>query len=231
MALASWTMLFVALFFAYAVLRLRAPDLAAGRPPAAPEAAALPEHARASRVERRPPPRRPPGGGSRAPARSGARSSATLALGSLFLALQLAVWVPLWRSGFRIDTGTYGSIFYGLTVFHALHVLAGLVRPGRPPAGRVRRGRLVSGRAERRAPLGHVLALRRRRLGRHVRRGLSALSSEEERKRREDFYEGRTRRKSTEARRRDDRGGVACGVLAAALSVGGTGCSGPGGPS
>ena len=50
----------------------------------------------------------------------------TLGLGSLFLALQMAVWVPLWRSGFRIDTDTYGSIFYGLTVFHALHVLAGL---------------------------------------------------------------------------------------------------------
>jgi cytochrome c oxidase subunit III len=69
---------------------------------------------------------------------------ATLALGSLFLVLQLAVWIPLWRSGFRIDSGVYGSIFYGLTVFHALHVLAGLVAllvlvPG------ARRGRLRSG--------------------------------------------------------------------------------------
>ena len=26
-----------------------------------------------------------------------------------------------------MDSGVYGSIFYGLTVFHALHVLAGLV--------------------------------------------------------------------------------------------------------
>ena len=54
------------------------------------------------------------------------------------------MWIPLWRSGFRIDSGVYGSIFYGLTVFHALHVLAGLVAllvlvPG------ARKGRLRSG--------------------------------------------------------------------------------------
>ncbi|HTS01198.1 MAG TPA: cytochrome c oxidase subunit 3, partial [Thermoanaerobaculia bacterium] len=69
----------------------------------------------------------------------------TVALGSLFLVLQLAVWVPLWRSGFTIASGVYGSIFYGLTVFHALHVLAGLavllaLVPG------ARKGRYRSGR-------------------------------------------------------------------------------------
>jgi cytochrome c oxidase subunit 3 len=68
-----------------------------------------------------------------------------MALGAAFLALQLAVWIPLWQRGFRIDnTGSYGSIFYGLTVFHALHVLAGLgvlavLLPG------ARRGRWRSG--------------------------------------------------------------------------------------
>jgi cytochrome c oxidase subunit 3 len=125
MALASWTMLFVSLFFSYAVLRLGAGEW----PPVGLEplprllpflntlvlaASSLVLHA---------------GVRPAAAARPGALLSAlrrTLALGSLFLALQLAVWIPLWRSGFRIESGVFGSVFYGLTVFHALHVLAGL---------------------------------------------------------------------------------------------------------
>jgi len=124
MALGSWTMLFVSLFFSYAVLRLGAgewpPDGLEPLPRLLPflntlvlAASSLVLHA----------------GVRSATARAGAllrALKATLALGSLFLVLQLAVWVPLWKSGFRIDTGVYGSIFYGLTVFHALHVLAGL---------------------------------------------------------------------------------------------------------
>jgi heme/copper-type cytochrome/quinol oxidase subunit 3 len=126
MALASWTMLFVALFFAYSVLRLRAsawpPDGLAPLPKALPALNTLVLLGSSILLHF--------GSRPEAEAKRGALRRAllgTLALGSLFLALQLAVWVPLWRSGFRIDTGTYGSIFYGLTVFHALHVLAGLV--------------------------------------------------------------------------------------------------------
>ena len=126
MALASWTMLFVALFFAYAVLRLRAPawppDGLQPLPTALPFLNTLVLLGSSILLHF--------GSRPEAEAKRGALRRAllgTLALGSLFLALQLAVWVPLWRSGFRIDTGTYGSIFYGLTVFHALHVLAGLV--------------------------------------------------------------------------------------------------------
>ena len=126
MALASWTMLFVALFFAYAVLRLRAsawpPDGLPPLPTALPALNTLVLLGSSILLHF--------GTRPEAEAKRGALRRAllgTLALGSLFLALQLAVWVPLWRSGFRIDTGTYGSIFYGLTVFHALHVLAGLV--------------------------------------------------------------------------------------------------------
>ena len=125
MALGSWTMLFVSLFFSYAVLRLGAgqwpPDGLEPLPRLLPflntlvlAASSLVLHA---------------GVRPAAAARPGALLSAlrrTLALGSLFLALQLAVWIPLWRSGFRIESGVFGSIFYGLTVFHALHVLAGL---------------------------------------------------------------------------------------------------------
>jgi len=112
MALGSWTMLFVSLFFSYAVLRLGAgewpPDGLEPLPRLLPflntlvlAASSLVLHA---------------GVRSAAAARPGALLSAlrrTLALGSLFLALQLAVWIPLWRSGFRIESGVFGSIFYG----------------------------------------------------------------------------------------------------------------------
>jgi heme/copper-type cytochrome/quinol oxidase subunit 3 len=42
-----------------------------------------------------------------------------------FLVLQLVVWVSCWRAGLRPETGTYASVFYGLTVFHGVHVLVG----------------------------------------------------------------------------------------------------------
>jgi cytochrome c oxidase subunit 3 len=125
MALGSWTMLFVSLFFSYAVLRLGAgewpPDGLEPLPRLLPclNTLVLVASSAVLHLGVRP----------AAAARPGALLSAlrrTLALGSLFLALQLAVWIPLWRSGFRIESGVFGSIFYGLTVFHALHVLAGL---------------------------------------------------------------------------------------------------------
>ncbi|MGA7990394.1 MAG: cytochrome c oxidase subunit 3 [Thermoanaerobaculia bacterium] len=144
MALASWTMLFGSLFFAYAMLRLRAgtwpPAGVEPLPKLLPLLNTLVLLLSSVWLHR--------GIRPAADARFGALLGAlkgTLALGSLFLVLQLAVWVPLWRSGFRIDSGVYGSIFYGLTVFHALHVLAGLfvllaLVPG------ARKGRYRSGR-------------------------------------------------------------------------------------
>jgi cytochrome c oxidase subunit III len=125
MALASWTMLFASLFFAYAVLRMASdtwpPEGAARLPVALPAfntllllaSSVVLSLGASTRRER-------PGGLRRA-------LHATIALGGLFLALQMVVWVPLWRNGFRLSSGVYGSLFYGLTVFHALHVLAGLV--------------------------------------------------------------------------------------------------------
>ena len=50
----------------------------------------------------------------------------TLALGSSFMALQLIVWSDLWATGLTLSSGTYGSLFYTLTAFHALHVVVGL---------------------------------------------------------------------------------------------------------
>ncbi len=146
MALASWTMLFVALFFAYAVLRLHAttwpPDGLAPLPKALPFLNTLVLLASSVVLNR--------GTGLHAERTPGALRRAilvTMGLGAFFLVLQLAVWIPLWQGGFRIDnTGTYGSIFYGLTVFHALHVLAGLVALGVLLPGAFQ-GRLTSGRS------------------------------------------------------------------------------------
>ena len=143
MALASWSMLFASLFFAYAVLRISSatwpPNGAARLPVALPAfntgvlllssvvlwLGADPRRERAGRL--------------------GRSVLATALLGALFLGLQMTVWVPLWTRGFRMDSGVYASLFYGLTVFHAVHVLAGLVALLWLLRG-ARAGRYVSGR-------------------------------------------------------------------------------------
>lgn len=48
---------------------------------------------------------------------------ATLALGAMFIALQAFEYL---RLGFGVSSHTYGSIFYLMTGFHGIHVLAGL---------------------------------------------------------------------------------------------------------
>jgi cytochrome c oxidase subunit 3 len=73
----------------------------------------------------------------------------TIALGVVFVGLQCKVWADLWESGLHLDSGVYGGTFYLLTAFHLLHVLVGLglltrlvapllrrvpVAPGRVPA-------------------------------------------------------------------------------------------------
>ena len=124
MFLASWAMLFAALFFAYAALRARADvwpppgfRLPLGLPLANTTvllASSLTlalglRDLRAGRARR-----------------LAAWLGLTLALGATFLALQIVVWRSVWQGGLRVDTSVYGSVFYALTVFHALHVLAGL---------------------------------------------------------------------------------------------------------
>ena len=123
--LGSWAMLFIALFFAYAFVRARAP---AWPPLGAP-----------------PLPRLLPGVntlvvlvsslavGRAVHARDLGRARETAAalaiaaaLGALFLFLQTAVWAGLWQDGLVPSGGAYPSVFYAFTVFHALHVLVGL---------------------------------------------------------------------------------------------------------
>jgi heme/copper-type cytochrome/quinol oxidase subunit 3 len=122
--IASWAMLFAALFFAYGLSRVRSlawppadlPRLPLGLPALATVALALSSAClqRAQAAARR-------GAGL---VRPGILASALLGAG--FLALQLVVWRALWAAGLRPETGTYASVFYGLTVFHALHVAVGL---------------------------------------------------------------------------------------------------------
>lgn len=143
MALASWSMLFASLFFAYAVLRMSAatwpPEGASRLPTALPFANTLVLLLSSVVLWRGADPKRErPGTLTRA-------LTATLVLGALFLALQMAVWVPLWTRGFTMRSGVYASLFYGLTAFHAVHVLAGLVALAWLLAG-ARAGRYVSGR-------------------------------------------------------------------------------------
>jgi cytochrome c oxidase subunit III len=124
--LASWAMMFAALFFAYAVVRLRAPiwpppdqprlpillpglntviiAVSSGLVAFAVRATALGRFRRAFDC-----------------------LGLAAILGAIFLMLQVIVWASLWHAGLVPDSGPYASVFYALTTFHALHVVVGLV--------------------------------------------------------------------------------------------------------
>jgi cytochrome c oxidase subunit III len=127
--LGSWAMMFAALFFAYAVVRVRAPSWPPPDLPSLPvvlpavntlviaaSSAAVALAVRAHALGRH----------RRASIALGAGAS----LGALFLALQAVVWVGVWRAGLVPTGGPYPSVFYALTAFHALHVLVGLAGLG-----------------------------------------------------------------------------------------------------
>jgi heme/copper-type cytochrome/quinol oxidase subunit 3 len=112
---ASWAMLFAALFFAYALSRLRAIVWPPGDLPRLPLLL--------------------PGLASLALAASSAalhvrRVALAAALGAGFLVVQTIVWRQMLLAGLRPQAGAYASYFFALTVFHALHVLVGLVALG-----------------------------------------------------------------------------------------------------
>ncbi len=128
--LASWAMMFAALFFAYAFLRSRAPQWPPPGVPVLPvvlpavntavlllSSAVLQWGVWSVRRAK--------------PSALGWSLVATVALGALFLALQIVCWVSLHAQGLTTEGGgPYASVFYGLTWFHALHVLVGLVGLG-----------------------------------------------------------------------------------------------------
>lgn len=51
----------------------------------------------------------------------------TVALAFAFVVLQSVLWVWIWRSGWLPATGAYYSIFWAFTTLHAAHVLPGFV--------------------------------------------------------------------------------------------------------
>jgi heme/copper-type cytochrome/quinol oxidase subunit 3 len=123
--LGSWAMLFVALFFAYAFVRARAPAWPPEGAPALPRlipglntlvvaasSAAISLAVRAQELGRA--------------RRTAAALLVAASLGATFLGLQVLVWTGLWRQGLVPSGGSYPSVFYTLTAFHALHVLVGL---------------------------------------------------------------------------------------------------------
>ncbi len=124
--LGSWAMMFCALFFAYGFLRshqavwppVGAPPLPLVTPAinTAVLVASSVAFGRGLEQLRR--------GNRRALT---AWVALTLALGVGFLVGQLATWRAVFHQGLRISSGLYGSVFYTLTVFHALHVVAGVV--------------------------------------------------------------------------------------------------------
>jgi cytochrome c oxidase subunit III len=127
--LGSWAMMFGSLFFAYGVLRLRQPSW----PP--PETPPLPRLLPAvntlvlglnALVLQR----------SLIAARRGQKSEAVrnlvagLALGVAFVVLQVILWKTLFTSGLTLQDGSLAAVVYGLTGFHAIHVLGGLLGLG-----------------------------------------------------------------------------------------------------
>jgi heme/copper-type cytochrome/quinol oxidase subunit 3 len=124
-ALGSWAMMFGALFFMYLALRAQSahwpPPGAAELPvllPGASTAAIVVSSLtliRALSLLR--------AGKHRA---SLGWMAVTGLLGLGFVALQVVLWTGLWRSGITPSTGTVGTVVYGLTVLHAIHVALGL---------------------------------------------------------------------------------------------------------
>jgi cytochrome c oxidase subunit 3 len=128
--LASWAMMFAALFFSYAYVRSNSsqwppddvPVLPVGLPAVNTVVLAVSSavlqlglfQARRGRMK------------SLAPA-----MLAAAVLGMVFLGLQWQLWSSLTAQGLTPTSGgSYGSVFYGLTWLHALHVVVGLLGLG-----------------------------------------------------------------------------------------------------
>ncbi|MEP7122055.1 MAG: heme-copper oxidase subunit III [Byssovorax sp.] len=123
--LASWAMMFAALFFVYGFARSKSlswpPPGAPSLPVALPAlntAVLLASSATFARGLRE--------------LRRGHRSaftamvSVTFGLGAVFLGLQLLVFRQVAASGLSLGDGIYGAVFYAFTAFHGLHVAVGL---------------------------------------------------------------------------------------------------------
>jgi cytochrome c oxidase subunit 3 len=124
--LGAWVMLFAALFLAYGVVRVQAnewPPFGAPRLPRGVPALNTLALLASSALLRR--------GLWRA--RAGDASSVATAaagaalLGAGFLGAQIVIWSAMLARGLFPSSGVYGSVFFALTGFHALHVLGGVI--------------------------------------------------------------------------------------------------------
>jgi heme/copper-type cytochrome/quinol oxidase subunit 3 len=109
--LGGWTMLFVALLFVWADVRISSPVWPPDGEPRAPllyPAVATLLIAASSWMLAR------------------GRVAATVLLGGGFVAVQLAGLAALWRAGVTPSSGRYGSILYTFLALHGLHVVVGL---------------------------------------------------------------------------------------------------------
>lgn len=125
-ALGAWAMMFGALFFMYAGMRSKAlmwpPPGVPHLPVALPAVNTVVLLASSGAIAL----------GVRSLRRGERRSlsawlAASAVLGATFLVLQVVVWRDVWAAGLQPSTGAYGSVFYGLTALHAVHVAAGLL--------------------------------------------------------------------------------------------------------
>lgn len=127
--LGSWAMMFGALFFAYGVMRSRAPMWPPADQPRLPLSTGIINTAvlACSSVLLH---------GALVAIRRNRRSAAGMLLvltaifGAAFLGLQMRSWSHMALTGFSPSSGPYASVFYGLTWLHAAHVVVGVLALG-----------------------------------------------------------------------------------------------------
>ena len=126
---AGWTMMFGALLVAYLLLRSGQPESSPWPPTGLPRVPrALPTVATGVLLA---------SSGTLSLALSSIRAArpralsawlwTTLALAGVFLALQTTTWLDMERLGLVPRASLYAASFFGLTLFHALHVVVGML--------------------------------------------------------------------------------------------------------
>lgn len=124
-ALASWAMMFMGLFFVYGAVRVSTPTWPPLGAPKLP--VTLPAINTAVIVASSVAVQRALGRLKQGETERFKRGVAiTVFLGVTFLELQALLWSDVRHLGVTMSSGIYGSIFFGFTYLHAAHIVAGL---------------------------------------------------------------------------------------------------------